>query len=60
MDAPGPDWKGLLKWSIANSDGTQAPREVRYVEFFISVIWCSICSEFRGVCDAPRILIWFT
>lgn len=33
MDGIGPDWKGLLKWSIANSDGTQAPREVRFVEF---------------------------
>jgi hsp70-interacting protein len=28
MAGLGPDWKGLLKWSIANSDGTQAPREL--------------------------------
>lgn len=30
MDGSGPDWKGLLKWSIAHSDGTQAPRDLRY------------------------------
>jgi hsp70-interacting protein len=28
MAGLGPDWKGLLKWSIANSDGTQAPRQL--------------------------------
>lgn len=28
MDGSGPDWKGLLKWSIAHSDGTQAPRQL--------------------------------
>jgi hsp70-interacting protein len=28
MDGGGPDWKGLLKWSIAHSDGTQAPRQL--------------------------------
>lgn len=30
MDGLGPDWKGLLKWSVANSDGTHAPRELRF------------------------------
>lgn len=28
MDGLGPDWKGLLKWSVANSDGTHAAREL--------------------------------
>ncbi|KAG0602939.1 hypothetical protein M758_10G053400 [Ceratodon purpureus] len=28
MDGLGPDWKGLLKWSVANSDGTVPPRQV--------------------------------
>ncbi|KAG0616390.1 hypothetical protein M758_5G111200 [Ceratodon purpureus] len=28
MEGSGPDWKGLLKWSIAHSDGTQAPRQL--------------------------------
>jgi len=30
MEGMGPDWKGLLKWSMANSDGTQPAREIRY------------------------------
>jgi hsp70-interacting protein len=28
MDGSGPDWKGLLKWSIAHSDSTQASRQL--------------------------------
>jgi hsp70-interacting protein len=28
MEGMGPDWKGLLKWSMANSDGTQPAREI--------------------------------
>ena len=30
MDGLGPDWKGLLKWSVANSDGTHVARELRF------------------------------
>ncbi len=51
MDGMGPDWKGLLKWSMANSDGTQPAREIRYASllslkdflerFFFSFFWCS-------------------
>jgi hypothetical protein len=51
MEGMGPDWKGLLKWSMANSDGTQPAREIRYASllslkdflerFFFSFFWCS-------------------
>jgi hypothetical protein len=30
MAKEGPNWDGLLKWSIANSDGTRQPRNLRY------------------------------
>ena len=43
MDGSGPDWKGLLKWSIAHSDGTQAPRQLRYGDSLLGVIWLSTC-----------------
>ena len=43
MDGSGPDWKGLLKWSIAHSDGTQAPRQLRYGDSLLGAIWLSIC-----------------
>lgn len=36
MDGLGPDWKGLLKWSVANSDGTHAGRELRF-NFYLSI-----------------------
>lgn len=29
MAKEGPNWEGLLKWSLANSDGTRPPRNFR-------------------------------
>lgn len=31
----GPNWDGLLKWSIANSDGTAKPRNLRFFAFHL-------------------------
>lgn len=31
MAKEGPNWDGLLKWSLAHSDGTQPPRNLRYL-----------------------------
>ena len=30
----GPDWQGLLKWSLSHSDGTAPPRRLRYSRLF--------------------------
>ena len=36
MAKEGPNWDGLLKWSIAHSDGTRPTRNLRY--FFSSLL----------------------
>lgn len=43
MANDGPNWQGLLKWSLAHSDGTQGQRDLRYFRFFN-------CCTFEGFC----------
>lgn len=37
MAKDGPDWDGLLKWSLAHSDGTRPPRNLRQTLFSLSL-----------------------
>lgn len=41
MAKQGPNWDGLLKWSIANSDGTRPPSNLRY--FFFHLFFLCLC-----------------
>lgn len=43
MAKEGPNWDGLLKWSIANSDGTGNPRKLRYKSVYY-LNWFSVVS----------------
>lgn len=39
MAKEGPNWDGLLKWSLSHADGTQPPRNLRYpFEFHLSLL----------------------
>lgn len=42
MAKDGPDWDGLLKWSLAHSDGTRPPRNLRQTLFPHSLCMQSI------------------
>lgn len=41
MAKEGPNWDGLLKWSIANSDGTRPTRDLRYFFRFVFSLFLS-------------------
>lgn len=39
MAKEGPNWDGLLKWSLSHADGTKPPRNLRYAfEFNFSLV----------------------
>ena len=54
MAKDGPDWDGLLKWSIAHSDGTPAPRALRYTIFSLSLSMYPLITTFFYQISAPK------
>ena len=54
MAKEGPNWDGLLKWSIAHSDGTHPTRNLRYASIIIIIIIIYFClSHILGVRAEP-------